>query len=127
MKRLLLTIAILMVGAPIKAAPPEAKRTSNACRANFKAWTVAKTESLTLAEINERMRAMYTCAEEAHHHCHSEKRLRAYLDEFYRVHSELAGRTFDFITKHGLETEFREEENSAKNPQSASNHKDGKP
>ncbi|MFY9754203.1 MAG: hypothetical protein WAJ92_16295 [Candidatus Acidiferrales bacterium] len=120
-------LLFLLIAAKGAAAAPDSKATPVICKANLKAWTASKTETLTIDQIMERMNTMFACADEAHHHHHSDKRVRIYLDEFYRVHTELANRTFDFITKHGLETQFREEENGAGNPQSASNNSDGKP
>src|SRR6266480_885700 len=64
-----------------------------------------------LNQINERMNMMVACADEAHRHRRSDKRTMAYLNEFYRVHAELANRTFDFITRHNLKAQFDEEEN----------------
>lgn len=54
---------------------------------------------------------MYACADDAGHRRHNEKQMRAYLDEFYRVHTELAARAFDFIMRHGLQRQFGQEEN----------------
>jgi hypothetical protein len=53
---------------------------------------------------------MFACAEVAKKH---EKQARSYLDEFYRTHSELASRAFDFITSHGLAEHFGAEENGS--------------
>ena len=39
------------------------------------------------------------------------------LSEFYRVHAELANRTFDFIARHNLKAQFDEEENGTANAQ----------
>jgi hypothetical protein len=121
---LLVLLVTLATGA---VAAPEPTPTSAVCKADLKAWAASKTETLTNEQINERMNTMFACADEAHHHHHSGKKVRAYLDEFYRVHSELANRTFDFITKHGLQAQFREEENGAGGPQSASNNSGEKP
>jgi hypothetical protein len=68
-------------------------------------------ETLTIAQIMEQMNEMYACAEQQKKH---EKKTHAYLDEFYRTHSELADRTFAFITRHDLQKQFGEEENGAK-------------
>jgi len=56
------------------------------------------------------MNELVACADEVHHHHHSDKKMRAYLDEFYRTHSELAARCFDFITRYDLKRQFDEEE-----------------
>jgi hypothetical protein len=105
---------------PTLASPPEAKPTPAVCKADLEEWSVQKTETLTLDQINERMNMMVACADEAHHHRHRDKRTMAYLNEFYRVHTELANRTFDFITRHNLKAQFEEEENRVANGQTAS-------
>jgi hypothetical protein len=102
------------------ASPPETKPTPSVCKAHLKEWSVQKTETLTLDQINERMNMMVACADEAHHHHHSDKRTMAYLNEFYRVHAELANRTFDFITRHNLKAQFDEEENAVASGPTAS-------
>jgi hypothetical protein len=119
MKRLLLVLAVLMVAVPTFAAPPEAKPTPSACKMNLKEWSQQKTETLTITELRERMNTMVACADLSKKH---EKQVRAYLEEFYRTHSELANRAFDFITRHGLAEQFGEEENrvSATQAQSTS-------
>jgi hypothetical protein len=61
------------------------------------------------------MNTMVACADDAHHHHHSNKKMLAYLMGFYRVHTELADRTFDFIMRHNLQDQFREEENGVSN------------
>jgi len=53
---------------------------------------------------------MYVCADLSKKH---EKQVHIYLDEFYRVHSELAGRAFDFIKSHDLLDEFHDEKDGA--------------
>jgi hypothetical protein len=103
-------------------AAPETKPTPAVCKADLKAWSASKTEGLTIEEITARMNEMVACADEAHHHHHSDKKTRAYLDEFYRTHSELADRAFDFITRHELQAQFGEEENGAS--QSASSRQE---
>ena len=82
--------------------------------------SVQKTEMLTIEQIFERMNTMVACADEAHHHRHSDKKTLGYLNEFYRVHTELANRTFDFITRHNLNARFDEEENGVGGSQTAS-------
>jgi len=57
---------------------------------------------------------------ETHHHRRSDKRTMAYLNEFYRVHAELANRTFDFITRHNLKAQFDQEQNGVASGQTAS-------
>ena len=92
------------------AAPDDPKPTPAVCKADLKAWSVQKIETLTINQIDERMTMMVACAQQEKKH---EKKMRAYLDEFYRTHSELADRTFDFITRHDLQKQFGEEENGA--------------
>jgi hypothetical protein len=117
MKRLSLMLSLLTVAAPIMAAPPEAKPLSSACKLDLKEWSRQKTETLTITELNERMNIMFACADQSKKH---EKQVRAYLGEFYRTHSELANRSFDFITRHGLAEQFGAEENGTSRPQAAS-------
>ena|ERR1700676_139211 len=117
MKRLLLVLAILTVAVPTFAGPPEAKPTPSACKINLKEWSQQKTETLNITELNERMNIMFACADQSKKH---EKQVRAYLGEFYRTHSELANRAFDFITRHGLAEQFGAEENGTSRPQAAS-------
>lgn len=81
------------------------------CKADLKGWSAQKTETLTITQIMERMNEMFACAEQSKKH---EKKMRAYLDEFYRTHSELAGRAFDFIVDHNLRDEFYKEKNGYK-------------
>lgn len=121
-KSLQLSLSLLLASVPMStlASPPEAKPTPAVCKADLKEWSVQRTETLSLDQINERMNIMVACADEAHHHRHSDKRTMAYLNEFYRVHAELANRTFDFITRHNLKGQFDEEENGAASGQTAS-------
>jgi len=103
-----LTIAsTVAVAQGSKAAPP---LTPAACKSDLKAWSAQKTESLTIDQIMERMNVMFACADQEKKH---EKKMRAYLDEFYRTHSELAGRAFDFIVDHNLRDEFYKEKNGS--------------
>lgn len=104
----------------------EPKPTPAVCKADLKAWSAQKTESLTIGQIDTRMTEMVACADEAHHHHHSDKKMWAYLDEFYRTHTELANRAFDFITRHDLQGQFGEEENGVSH-ESASIRADEKP
>ena len=111
-------LVLLAVGVTM-AAPPEVKPTPALCKVDLKEWSGQKTETLTIAQISERMNLMVACADEAHHHHHSDKKTYAYLNEFYREHTELANRTFDFITRHNLKPQFDEEENGGPTGQSA--------
>ena len=120
LKTLSLILVLASVNWPALASPPETKPTPAVCKAGLKEWSAQKTETLTLDQINERMNMMVACADEAHHHRRSDKRTMAYLNEFYRVHAELANRTFDFITRHNLKAQFDEEENEVASGQTAS-------
>ena len=120
MKILSFMFFMLMLMAPAMAAPPEVKPTPAVCKADLKEWSAQKTEMLTIEQIFERMNMMVACADEAHHHHHSDKKTYAYLDEFYRIHTELANRTFEFITRHNLRSQFDEEENGVGTSQTAS-------
>ena len=84
---------------------------------DLKEWSQQRTETLTITELKERMNIMFACADQSKKH---EKRVRAYLGEFYRTHSELANRAFDFITRHGLAEQFGAEENGTSSAQAAS-------
>ena len=64
------------------AAMPPPKPGSAVCKADLKAWSASKTETLAIADLNERMNVMFACADLSKKH---EKRARAYLDEFYRT------------------------------------------
>jgi hypothetical protein len=110
-------------------AAPEPKPTPAVCKADLKVWSGSKTESLTIEQIMARMNEMVACADEAHRHHRSDKKMRAYLDEFYRTHSELANRAFDFIESHNLKAKFYEEKNgvSGESGESASNRTEEKP
>jgi|SRR5271165_2660424 len=111
MKLRTLSFVFVLLTVISRAAPmPPPKPGSAVCKADFKAWSASKTETLAIADLNERMNVMFACADLSKKH---EKRARAYLDEFYRTHAELANRAFDFITRHGLAEQFGEEENRA--------------
>jgi hypothetical protein len=103
-------VFVLTFASVAMAAPDDPKPTPAVCKADLKAWSGQKIETLTIAQIVERMNEMYACAEQEKKH---DKKMHAYLDEFYRTHSELAARTFDFITRHDLQKQFGEEENGA--------------
>lgn len=113
-KVVILASFLLVLTGAVSAQTSDAKPSPAVCKADLKAWSAQKTDTLTIKQIEERMNEMYACADEAHHHHHSDKRTMAYLAEFYRTHSELADRTFDFITRHDLQKQFGEEENGAK-------------
>jgi hypothetical protein len=125
MRTLLFALFVLMVASGVMAAP-EQTPTPAVCKADLKAWSKSKLESLTIEQIKTRMNEMVACADETHHHHHSDKQVLMYLDEFYRTHSELADRAFDFIVNHNLRDQFYAEEGEARN-ESASNGPDEKP
>lgn len=102
-------VFVLLFASVAGAAPDYPKPTPAVCKADLKAWSAQKTETLTIDQVMERMNEMYSCAEQTK----KQKKMRAYLDEFYRTHSELADRTFDFITRHDLQKQFGEEENGS--------------
>jgi hypothetical protein len=106
MRILSLTLFVLVVASTAMAAP-ETHPTIAICKSDLKTWSTQKTETLTIKEIDTRMDEMVACADMTKKH---EKQMRAYLDEFYRTHTELANRTFDFITRHDLRGQFDEEE-----------------
>jgi hypothetical protein len=105
MKTLSFLVFFLTIVSGTMAAP---EPSPGVCKADLKAWSASKTETLTIKELNERMNTMFTCADLYKKH---EKQVRAYLGEFYRTHAELANRAFDFITRHGLSEQFGAEEN----------------
>jgi hypothetical protein len=107
-------VLFLLMGASDAIAATETPSPS-VCKADLKVWSASKTEPLTIDQVYERMNTMVACADEAQHHHHGNKKMVAYLMEFYRVHSELAHRSFDFIMRHNLQDQFREEENGASN------------
>jgi hypothetical protein len=125
MRALLFALFVLTLASGVTAAP-EQTPTPAVCKADLKAWSNSKLESLTLDQINTRMNEMVACADQTHHHHHSDKQVRTYLDEFYRTHTELAERAFDFIVNHNLRDQFYAEEGEARN-ESASNKPEEKP
>lgn len=125
MRTLLFAVFFLMVASGVMAAP-EQTPTPAVCKADLKSWSKSKLESLTIEQIKTRMNEMVACADETHHHHHSDKQVLMYLDEFYRTHSELADRAFDFIVNHNLRDQFYAEEGAARN-ETASNKLDEKP
>ena len=108
-------------------AAQEPNLTPTVCKADLKSSSASKAEILTIEQIDERMNTMFACANEAGHHRHNDKKVWTYLEEFYRLHSELANRAFDFITKHGLQAQFGQEENGQNKAQDASKKTDAKP
>ena len=97
------------------------------CKADLKAWSAEKTETLTIDQIFERMNIMVACGDEAKKAKKKDKEVMAYLYEFYRTHAELGTRTLNFIERHDLQAQFREEENGGVNgAQSAQKNPDEK-
>ena len=125
MRTLLFALFVLMVASGVMAAP-EQTPTPAVCKADLKAWSKSKLESLSIEQIKTRMNEMVACADETHHRHHSDKQVLMYLDEFYRTHTELADRAFDFIVNHNLRDQFYAEEGEARN-ESASNKPEEKP
>jgi hypothetical protein len=125
MRTLLSALFVLMVASTVMAVPAQTP-TPAVCKADLKAWSKSKLESLTIEQIKARMSEMVACADETHHHHHSDKQVLMYLDEFYRTHAELAERAFDFIANHNLRDQFYAEEGEARN-ESASNKPEEKP
>jgi len=120
MKIILLVVLAFTASTRMMAMPPEEKLTPAVCKADLKEWSKQKTGTLSIEQIYVRMDMMVACADEAHHHWHSDKKVYTYLDEFYRVHTELANRSFEFITRHNLKAQFDEEENGVGSGQTAS-------
>ena len=125
MRTLLFALFVLMVASGVVAAPKQTPAPA-VCKADLKVWSKSKLESLTIEQIKTRMNEMVACADETHHHHHSDKQVLMYLDEFYRTHTELAERAFDFIANHNLDDQFYTEEGEARN-ESASNKPEEKP
>jgi hypothetical protein len=125
MRTLLFALFVLMVASGVMAAPEQTPIPA-VCKADLKAWSKSKLESLPIEQIKNRMNEMVACADERHHHRHSDKQVLMYLDEFYRTHTELAERAFDFIVNHNLRDQFYAEEGEARND-GASNGPDEKP
>jgi hypothetical protein len=125
MRTLLFALFVLMVAPGVMAAP-EQTPTPAVCKADLNTWSKSKLESLTIEQIKTRMHEMVACADETHHHRHSDNQVLMYLAEFYRTHSELADRSFDFIVNHNLRDQFYVEEGAARN-ETASNKADEKP
>jgi hypothetical protein len=108
MKTYILLFMVLLAAVSAKATPPEVKPSPSSCKSNLKDWSQQKTQALTITQLTEHMDMMYACAAQSKKH---EKKMQAYLDEFYRTHTELADRAFDFIMNHGLVQQFGVEEN----------------
>lgn len=129
MRTLSFTLFVLTVASSAIAAP-EQKPTPAVCKADLNAWSgsgpESKTETLTIEQLQARMNEMVGCADGARHHWHSDKQVLMYLDMFYRTHTELANRAFDFIVSHDLREQFYEEKNGLSS-ESASSRADEKP
>ena len=124
MKTLPLVILVLALASSTMAAQdstPAPKPNLAVCKADLKAWSAEKTENLTIDQVFERMNMMVACGDEAKKGKKKDKEVLAYVYEFYRTHSELGNRSLDFIKRHDLQTQFREEENGVNGAQSAEN------
>ena len=76
MRTLLFALFVLMVASGVMAAP-EQTPTPAVCKADLKAWSKSKLESLSIEQIKTRMNEMVACADETHHH-HSDKQVLMY-------------------------------------------------
>ena len=116
MKTLLLVILVLVTESSTMAAQgsdstPTPKPSPAVCKADLKMWSADKTETLSIA-----------CGDEAKKTKKKDKEVMKYLYEFYRTHAELGNRTLDFIKRHDLSTQFREEENGVSAAESTEKH-----
>ncbi|HTU33977.1 MAG TPA: hypothetical protein VMF66_09260 [Candidatus Acidoferrum sp.] len=110
MKALSLAFVVLTFTSGAIAAP-EPRPSPAVCKADLKAWSAQETGTLTIRELQDRMDEMYACAEQSQK---DEKQTLRYLNEFYCNDAELAGRSYDFIMRHGLQKQFGKEENGTK-------------
>ncbi|SRR6266481_8058768 len=127
MKTLLTVILVLVAASSTMAAQgsdstPTPKTSLAVCKADLKMWSADKTETLSIDQIFERMNMMVACGDEAKKAKKKDKEVLSYLYEFYRTHAELGNRTLDFIKRHDLSAQFREEENGVSDAQSAEKH-----
>src|SRR5208282_3200542 len=116
MRTLLLVILVLVAASSAVArqgadSPPTPKPSLTVCKADLKVWSADKTETLSIDQIFERMNVMVACGDEAKKAKKKDKEVMAYIFEFYRTHAELGTRTLNFIDRHDLQAQFREEEN----------------
>lgn len=111
MKTLSFAVFALAVASGAMAAPAP-KPTPAVCKADLKAWSAQEIGSLTIRGLQDRMDEMYACADQ--NKKGDEEQTLLYLNEFYRTNAELAGRSFDFIERHGLAKQFGKEENGTK-------------
>jgi len=124
MKTLLPVILVLVAASSTVAGQgsdsgPTPKPSLAVCKADLKKWSAEKTETLSNDQIFERMNMMVACGDEAKKAKKKDKEVLAYVYEFYRTHSELGNRALDFIKRHDLGAQFRDEENGVNNAQSA--------
>lgn len=124
MKTLFLTLVLAVASSAMAAqdSTPAPKPNVAVCKANLKAWSAEKTETLSNDQIFERMNMMIACGDEAKKAKKKDKEVLAYVYEFYRTHSELGNRGLDFIKRHDLQTQFHQEENRVNGGQSAEKH-----
>jgi len=124
MKTHLIVILALVAASSTMAAQspdstPTPKPSLTVCKADLKVWSADKTETLSIDQIFERMNVMVACGDEAKKAKKKDKEVMAYIFEFYRTHAELGTRTLNFIDRHDLGAQFREEENGVNGAQSA--------
>ena len=127
MKTLLLVILVLVAASSTVAgqesdSTPTPKPSLAVCKTDLKTWSADKTETLTIDQIFERMNMMVSCGDEAKKAKKKDKEVLSYLYEFYRTHAELGNRTLNFIKRHDLSAQFREEENGVSAAESAEKH-----
>ena len=127
MKTLLIVLLVLVAASSTMAtqgsdSTPTPKPSLAVCKADLKIWSADKTEALSIDQIFERMNMMVACGDEAKIAKKKDKEVMNYLYEFYRTHAELGNRTLDFIKRHDLSAQFREEENGVSGAQSADKH-----
>jgi predicted outer membrane protein len=124
----LFSVILVLVAASSTAAGQEADSTPTpkpnlaVCKADLKIWSADKTETLSIDQIFERMNMMVACGDAAKKAKKKDKEVLSYLYEFYRTHAELGNRTLDFIKRHDLSAQFREEENGVSGAQSSEKH-----
>ena len=124
MKTLSLVILVLAFESNARAAQDstDPKPSLTVCKADLKTWSGEKTETLRIDQIFERMNMMVACGDQAKKAKKKDKEVLAYIDEFYRTHAELGNRSLDFIKRHDLSAQFREEENGVNAVQSSEKH-----
>jgi len=72
------SVFVLVIASGVSA-PPEPKLSAEVCKADSKAWSMQKTETLTITEIHDWMNEMFACADRSRM---NEKQMSAHLSEF---------------------------------------------